>query len=213
VRGFYESGAVYLATDAKLPHEHRALAALVPGDVYAAKAYVEAVLDALRVGGSFAARAQPFLHPGRSAVVSAGGVELGWAGDVHPLVARDWDLQDVAAFELDLDALVAQAGAIPVYEDLTSFPELREDIAIVVDSGVPAARVLEVVRDAGGKLLARAEVFDVYRGEQIAAGRTSLAIALTFRARDRTLADADVAPVRERIVARLHDELGGELRG
>jgi phenylalanyl-tRNA synthetase beta chain len=213
VRGFYESGAVYLATGDKLPHEHRALGALVPGDVFAAKAYVEAVLDALRVDGSFAARAQPFLHPGRSAVVSAGGVELGWVGDVHPLVAREWDLQDVAAFELDLDALVAQAGAIPVYEDLTSFPELREDIAIVVADGVPAARVLEVVRDAGGKLLARAEVFDVYRGEQIAAGRTSLAIALTFRARDRTLTDADVAPVRERIVARLHDELGGELRG
>ena len=69
------------------------------------------------------------------------------------------------------------------------------------------------VRAAGGKLLARAEVFDVYRGEQIAAGRTSLAIALTFRARDRTLTDADVAPVREKIVARLESELGGELRG
>jgi phenylalanyl-tRNA synthetase beta chain len=73
--------------------------------------------------------------------------------------------------------------------------------------------VVDVVRDAGGPLLARSEVFDVYRGEQIAAGRTSLAIALTFRARDRTLTDADVAPLRERIVARLADELGGELRG
>jgi phenylalanyl-tRNA synthetase beta chain len=213
VRGLYESGAVYLATGAGLPDEHRALGAVVPGDVFAAKAYVEALLDVLRVDGSFAARAQPFLHPGRSAVVSAGGIELGWVGDVHPLVARDWDLQDVAAFELDLDALVAQAGAIAVYDDLTSFPELREDIAIVVDAGVPAARVLEVVRDAGGELLARAEVFDVYRGEQIAEGRTSLAIALTFRAGDRTLTDADVAPVRERIVGRLRDELGGELRG
>jgi phenylalanyl-tRNA synthetase beta chain len=211
--GFFESGAVYLATGDTLPDEHRALGAVVPGDVFAAKAYVEALLYALRVDGSYAARAQPFLHPGRSAAVAAGGIELGWVGDVHPLVARDWDLQDVAAFELDLDALVAQAGTTPVYEDLTSFPELREDVAIVVDAGVPAARVLEVVRDAGGELLARAEVFDVYRGEQIAEGRTSLAIALRFRAPDRTLTDADVAPVRERIVARLTDELGGELRG
>ena len=64
------------------------------------------------------------------------------------------------------------------------------------------------MRAAGGKLLARAEVFDVYRGEQIAAGRTSLAIALTFRARDRTLTDADVAPVREKIVARLAARAG-----
>jgi phenylalanyl-tRNA synthetase beta chain len=213
VRGFYESGAVYLATGAKLPHEHRALAALVPGDVFAAKGYLEAVLAALHVEGAFAAQAQPFLHPGRSATVSAGGIELGWVGDVHPLVAAEWDLDGVAAFEIDLDALIAQAGAIPVYADLTSFPELREDIAVVVDATVPAARVLEVVRAAGGKLLARAEVFDVYRGEQIASGRTSLAIALTFRAVDRTLTDADVVPVREKIVARLAQELGGELRG
>jgi phenylalanyl-tRNA synthetase beta chain len=145
--------------------------------------------------------------------VRAGGVDVGWVGDVHPRVASAWDLDRVAAFELDVDALVARAGAIPAYEDLTSFPELREDIAIVVDAGVPAARVLDVVRDAGGKLLARAAIFDVYRGEQIAEGRTSLAIALTFRARDRTLTDADVAPVRERIVTRLGEELGGELRG
>jgi phenylalanyl-tRNA synthetase beta chain len=213
VPGFFESGAVYLATGEKLPHEHRALAALVPGDIFAAKAYLEALLDALRVDASFAAAPQPFLHPGRSAVVSAGGAEVGWVGDVHPLVAGEWDLDAIAAFEIDLDAVIAQAEAIPVYEDLTSFPELREDIAVVVDSGVPAATVLDVVRAAGGKLLARAEVFDVYSGEQVAAGRTSLAIALTFRARDRTLTDGDVVPVREKIVARLAKELGGELRG
>jgi phenylalanyl-tRNA synthetase beta chain len=213
VRGFYESGAVYLATADTLPHEHRALGAVVPGDVFAAKAYVEAILDALRADATFAAQPQPFLHPGRSAAIAAGGVDVGWVGDVHPLVAAAWDLDGVAAFEIDLDAVIERAGAIPVYEDLTSFPELREDIAIVVDASVPAARVLEVVRAAGGRLLARAEVFDVYRGAQIAAGRTSLAIALTFRATDRTLTDADVAPVREKIVARLAQELGGELRG
>ena len=213
VPGFFETGAVHLATGDTLPHEHRALAALVTGDVFAAKAHLEALLRALRVEGSFTAQVQPFLHPGRSAAVSAGGVEVGWVGDVHPLVARDWDLDGVAAFEVDLDAVSAQAGTIPTYEDLTSFPELREDIAVVVDAGVPAARVLDVVRGAGGTLLARAEVFDVYSGEQIATGRTSLAIALTFRAGDRTLTDADVAPLRERIVARLAGELGGELRG
>ena len=122
---------------------------------------------------------------------------------MHPLVAAQWDLAGVAAFELDLGAVIAHAELVPTYEDLTSFPELREDIAIVVDQTVAAATVLETVRKAGGKLLARAEVFDVYRGEQIPAGRTSLAIALTFRAPDRTLTDADVAPVREKIVARL----------
>ena len=216
VPGIFESGRVYIAGSGMLPHEHHALGALVPGDVFAVKAYLEALLGALRVEASFASAPQPFLHPGRSAAVLIGpdaGIVAGWAGDVHPLVARDWDLESVAAFEINLDAVIAAAMVVPEYEDLTSFPELREDIAIVVDETVPAASVLEAVRAAGGRLLARAEVFDVYRGEQIAAGRTSLAIALTFRARDRTLTDEDVAPVRAQIVERLADELGGELRG
>jgi phenylalanyl-tRNA synthetase beta chain len=213
VSAIFESGAVYLATGEPLPHEHRALGALVPGDVFAAKGYLEALLRTLRVEASFASSPQPFLHPGRSAEVRVGEDVVGWVGDVHPLVAAQWDLADIAAFEIDLDAVIARAETVPRYEDLTSFPELREDIAIVVDATVPAATVLEVVRAAGGKLLARAEVFDVYRGEQIAAGRASLAIALTFRAKDRTLTDADVAPVRAKVVARLAKDLGGELRG
>ncbi|MFP5361603.1 MAG: phenylalanine--tRNA ligase subunit beta [Thermoleophilia bacterium] len=214
VPGIFESGRVYLdRPSSTLPHEHHALGVLVPGDVFAAKAYLEALLRALRVEASFVSDQQPFLHPGRSASVRAGADAVGWVGDVHPLVARDWDLDAIAAFEIDLDAVVAAARLVPEYEDLTSFPELREDIAIVVDETVPAATVLDTVRAAGGTLLARAEVFDVYRGEQIPRGRTSLAIALTFRARDRTLTDEDVAPVRERIVARLGAELGGELRG
>ncbi len=213
VPGIFESGRVYRATGDTLAHEHHALGALVPGDVFAAKAYLEALFAAMRVPAGFASDPQPFLHPGRSAAVVAAGIPVGWVGDVHPLVAAAWDLDAVAAFEIDLDAVIAHAAPVVQYEDLTSFPELREDIAVVVDAGVPAATVLDTVRAAGGKLLTRAEVFDVYRGEQIPPGRTSLAIALTFRARDRTLTDADVAPVRERIVARVASELGGELRG
>jgi len=213
VPAIFECGAVYRATGDRLPHEHRAIGALVPGDVFAAKAHLEALLRTLRVQATFAGAPQPFLHPGRSAELHAGEDIVGWVGDVHPLVAGDWDLARVAAFEIDLDRVIAAAPLVARYEDLTSFPELREDIAVVVDAGVPATTVLETVRSAGGRLLARAEVFDVYRGEQIAAGRTSLAIALTFRAKNRTLTDADVAPVREKIVAKLALELGGELRG
>jgi len=212
VPALFESGAVYLATGERLPHEHRAVGALMPGDVFAAKGRLEALLGTLRVEAAFTSAAQPFLHPGRSAEVRVGQTVVGWVGDVHPLVAAEWDLAAVAAFEIDLDLVIAEARTIARYEDLTSFPELREDIAIVVDASVPAATVLATVRAAGGKLLAHAEVFDVYRGEQVAAGRASLAIALTFRAKDRTLTDADVAPVRAKIVAKLAQEMGGELR-
>jgi phenylalanyl-tRNA synthetase beta chain len=102
---------------------------------------------------------------------------------------------------------------VTTYADLTSFPSLRQDLAVVVAAGVPAARVLETVRRAAGELLGGVSVFDVYSGDQIGAGRVSLALHLEFRAADRTLTDEDVAPVRDRIVAALQEELGGELRG
>ncbi len=213
VPALFESGAVYLDTGEQLPHEHHALGAMLSGDVFAGKGALEAVLRALRVEAAFDAHPEPFLHPGRSAAVSAGGERVGWVGDVHPLVARAWDLEGVAAFEIDLDAVAALAPAVVPYRDLTSFPELREDIAVVVDDDVTAAAVLEAIRAEGGDLLARAEIFDVYTGEQVAPGRKSLAVALAFRAPDRTLTDAEVGPLRERIVARLADAVGGELRG
>ncbi|MDQ3723857.1 MAG: phenylalanine--tRNA ligase subunit beta, partial [Actinomycetota bacterium] len=90
VPGIFESGRVYRATAAMLPDEHHALGALGPGDVFAAKAYVQAVLGALRVPSAFASDPQPFLHPGRSAAVLVDGIPVGWVGDVHPLVAAEW---------------------------------------------------------------------------------------------------------------------------
>jgi phenylalanyl-tRNA synthetase beta chain len=93
---------------------------------------------------------------------------------------------------------------------VTSFPEVREDIAVVVPDTVPAARLIELARRA--PLLEHAEVFDVYRGEQLGAGQVSIALRLTFRAADRTLTDEEVAAQRETIVAAIAQELGGRLR-
>ncbi|MCZ4494006.1 MAG: phenylalanine--tRNA ligase subunit beta, partial [Conexibacter sp.] len=183
-------------------------------DFFAAKGYVAAVLDTLRVDWTVRAAAEPFLHPGRSAHVIAGEVVLGWIGEIHPLVARAWDLDGVVAgFELDLDRVVEHAVAVPYFQDLTSFPPVRQDLAVVIPDDVPAADVVAVVRAAGGKLLQDVRVFDVYRGAQVGEGRKSLALALTFQAPDRTLTDDDVAPARAKIVKALTEQLGGELRG
>ena len=216
--------------DHRLPLEHRALGALLVGRLYPPswgtgeppragffpiKAMLGAVGDALRVDWTVEPAQEPFLHPGRAARILAGGERepVGWIGELHPLVARTYDLPDeAAAFELDLGRLIRHADAVPTYRDLTSFPALRQDLAVAVADDVPAAAVLAVVRKAGGKLLADARVFDVYRGAQVGEGRTSLALALQFRAPDRTLADDDIAPVRDKIVAALRDQLGGELR-
>jgi phenylalanyl-tRNA synthetase beta chain len=145
--------------------------------------------------------------------VLAGDTRAGWLGELHPSVAAGWDLDGVAGFELDFGALAAAAEIVPRYEDLTSFPAIRQDLAVVVGDDVPAARVLEVIRSAGGALLRDAAVFDVYRGEQVGDGRASLAVRLEFRAADRTLTDEEVAQRREKIVAALRDQVGGELRG
>jgi phenylalanyl-tRNA synthetase beta chain len=226
-----ESGAVYVAReDEQLPHEHRSLGAVVHGrltppswgdagkprtaDFFAAKGLLAAVLDTLRVDWIVREEKQPFLHPGRSAAVLAGEDVVGWVGELHPLVARAWDLDGtVAAFEVDLDRVVAHAVAVPRYQDLTSFPPVRQDLAVVVDELTSAERVLSEVRGAGGKLLQDVRVFDVYRGEQVGEGRKSLALALTFQAADRTLSDDDVSPAREKIIKKLVEGLGGELRG
>ena len=138
----------------------------------------------------------------------------GWLGEIHPLVAQQWDLEDtVAAFELDFDPIAAHAVDAPTYEDLTSFPEVREDLAVVVAEQTSAAEVLEAVRSAGAPLLTQAEVFDVYRDPQrIGADKVSLAIRLAYRASDRTLTDEEVKAKRDAIVKALETELHGRIR-
>jgi len=145
--------------------------------------------------------------------VMVGGAPAGWLGELHPSVAAAWDLEGVAGFELDFSVLASAATGVPRYEDLTSFPAIRQDLAVVVADDVPAARVLEAIRSAGGALLVGAEVFDVYRGAQVGEGYASLALRLEFRAPDRTLTDDEVAQRRDKIVAALREQVGGELRG
>jgi phenylalanyl-tRNA synthetase beta chain len=233
----FESGAVYRATpDGATPvEEHHVLGALLTGalggraskswrgerveaDFFAVKALLEGVLDKFHVSWSVRPVDDwPFLHPGRSAEVLAGGegaqrVRLGFVGEVHPLVAAEWDLGRTAVFAIDLGKLAAAAAAVAAFAPFASVPSLRQDLAVVLPDSVAAARVLERVRKAGGEMLDDVSVFDVYTGPQVGEGRRSLALALSFRGREQTLTDEDVAPARAKIVAAL-GELGGELRG
>jgi phenylalanyl-tRNA synthetase beta subunit len=137
----------------------------------------------------------------------------GWIGELHPLVIRAWELAAPAtAFELDVGALdTLTAGQVATYRDVTGFPAVLQDIAVVVDEDVSAAEVEGAVRAGGGELLAGVEVFDLYRGDQVGDGRKSLALRLEFRARDRTLTDDEVAELRSAIERELQ-EIGGSLR-
>ncbi len=230
----FESAHVYRPGEAAEPpplaaasvpaDEHHHVAALLtrsaPGtwrrpalaaDYFAAKGLVEAMLGSLGITFSAEPAQRPFLHPGRSAAVTSGGEELGWIGELHPAVAREWDVGEAAAFELDLETLAELAPAAAGYRDVTTLPPVLQDIAVVVPESVSAAEVDAAVRRGAGDLLSETTLFDVYRGEQVGEGNRSLALRLEFRAPDRTLTDDDVAGLRGQIEREL-ETIGGRLR-
>jgi phenylalanyl-tRNA synthetase beta chain len=136
--------------------------------------------------------------------------KLGWVGELHPSVARAWDLDGAACFEIDFDLLAELAPGPAHYRDVSAFPPVVQDIAVVLPEDVPAAAVEAAVRGASA-LVSRVELFDVYRGEQIGTGDKSLALRLEFRSPERTLTDEDVAAERAAIERALA-EIGGRLR-
>ncbi|GAC1434598.1 MAG: phenylalanine--tRNA ligase subunit beta [Solirubrobacteraceae bacterium] len=218
----FESARVYRSQG-----EHHALGALLHGSMappawtgppparagfFTAKALLAAVLR--HVEWSLTPALWPFLHPGRSAAVQVGERRLGLIGELHPRVAERWDLHTpVAFFAIDLGLLAAATPELRSHAGFSPLPSVREDLAMIVPDSVAADALLACVRRAGGDLLAEAQVFDVYAGEQIGSGRTSLALHLEFRAAGRTLTDDEVAARRGAIVAAVQSELGGELRG
>jgi phenylalanyl-tRNA synthetase beta chain len=224
----FESGRVFLSNgQERLPDEQLHLGLVLAGayqpatwrspatasDFYAAKGLLIGLLDALRVDWRLADGGPAFLHPGRAAEVLIAGREAGWVGEVHPLVARSFGLAEPpTALEIDLDVTLRAAQAVPTYQDLISYPAVRQDIAVVVDEAIEARTVVDVVRAAGGQDLRSVEVFDLYRGEQLPEHKKSLALRLAFQAADRTLTDDEVAARREQIRKALDREVGGSLR-
>ena len=208
---FEVARVVLPAPGEELPHQPVRVSGVIAGrdaGYHEMKGVAEALERALRVQLEVAASPEPFLHPGRSARLGAGGT----LGELHPLVAREFGVEEqVSLFEIDL-AELETPDPTPLYRDVVTFPPVRQDIAVVVASEVTAAEVLAVIRAAGGELLAGADVFDTYRGEQVGEGRQSVAVHLQFQAADRTLTDAEADAVRETIVAALRERLGGELR-
>jgi phenylalanyl-tRNA synthetase beta chain len=181
-------------------------------EFFSVKGILEALAERLGVTVEVTRGEQPFLHPGRAAQVMLSGDQIGWIGEIHPLVCREWDLDGAAGFEIDLAPLVAASPlGEEAYEDVISYPAVHQDVAVVVDESVPAAEVRAAVLAGGGELLRSAEVFDLYRGVQLGEGRKSLALRLSFRATDRTLTDEEVAERRRAIEAAVQ-KLGGSLR-
>jgi phenylalanyl-tRNA synthetase beta chain len=228
----FEVGIVYLPrAGAKLPDEPRRLAIVMTGrrsseswagpadaaavDFFDLKGVIEALHRGLHVADVHYVPARvEYLHPGQAAEVHAGGRPLGVFGQLHPGLTESLGLGRRATFvaDLDVEALQAVAPERHKYRPVPAFPPVRQDVAVVVDEALPAARVEAEIWAGGGPLLRGVRLFDVYHGPNIPAGHKSLAYALTYQAEDKTLTDKEVAKVHGKIVNRLEKVLGAKLR-
>jgi phenylalanyl-tRNA synthetase beta chain len=227
----FEIGPVFLPVQGEaLPEERprlglaltgaRAPAGWQPGDrepmdFFDLKGILEALASGLHLPpGTYRAAGHPAFHPGRCAEWVIGDRSLGWLGEIHPMVRSRYDLPPtpLAAAELDLRAILDLRPAQRTVATVPTFPPVLEDLALIVDDELPAERVEAAIRRAAGDLLGDVRLFDLYRGAPIPAGKKSLAYSLTYQAPDRTLTDAEVRQIRERVVAHLKESLGAELR-
>lgn len=183
-----------------------------PVDFYDAKAAVQGVLEALGADARWVPVGGSWLHPRISArILGAGDEPLGEVGELHPRVAATFDLpRGVLAVRLSLDALLRGARLVPQYRPIPRLPAVLRDLAVVVREEVEAAAVQSVVREE--PLVEAVTLFDVYRGAPLPEGRKNLALAIRYRAADRTLTDAEADAAHARIVARLREKVGAELR-
>lgn len=224
----FEIGSVYIPNGKDLPLEPRRLAFAITGrryesawdtkigvkmDFYDLKGIIEALMASLHLEVSYVPAEHPSFHPGKCAAVLMGSTPLGVFGELHPQVQENFDfVSPVLAADFDLDAALAAIPAGYLIRPVSEFPPVLEDIAVVVDEALPADKVEALIRQTGGKMLESVHLFDVFRSEQIGAGKKSLAYALTYRSHEGTLTDKDAAGIRTRIIKRLENELSAKLR-
>ncbi|MCB1882983.1 MAG: phenylalanine--tRNA ligase subunit beta [Geminicoccaceae bacterium] len=190
-----------------------------PVDAFDAKADALAALQAAGVrveAVGVTAEAPPWYHPGRSGRLGLGPQTLATFGELHPKVIEAFDLPvSVVAFEIDLDALPKPKAKAKGRSPLERWPHppVDRDFAFLVDAAVPAADVLKAARGADKRLIRDVALFDAYAGKGVPEGKRSLAFSVRLQAKDRTLTDADVEPVAQRIVQAVEKQTGGVLRG
>jgi phenylalanyl-tRNA synthetase beta chain len=185
-----------------------------PTDFWAVKGVADALAAGAGVRVEAAPAGAPYGHPARQAELQAGGAKVGWAGELHPLVLREFDVRGpVAAFGLDLVALLdAAPKERPQFEDLPTVPVSRRDLALLVPDTVAAAEVIASARTAGGALVRDVRVFDRYAGDPVPAGKVSLALRLAIADPGRTLTDEEIDVPLAAVVAALKERYGAELR-
>jgi phenylalanyl-tRNA synthetase beta chain len=186
-----------------------------PLDFYDVLGVLEMIAERLRLPPLVAtATPVPYCHPGKAAVLSLGDEPIGVVGEVHPTVLAAFDLnQAVVLAEVDFDRLLGQGLPVPRYRPIPRFPAVTRDLSILVDAAVEAGPILRLIETMQPDLLRAVRLFDVYTGKPVPEGKKSLTFALTYRADDRTLTDEEVNAIQARVVERLSQTFGAQLRG
>ena len=184
-------------------------------DYFDLKGLLEELFGALHIGDvSFSPDQSLSFHPGKCAKIEKGENSIGLMGEINPLVKLNYKLPDspLIAAILDVDSLLAEVDDLFAVEPIPDQPPVLEDLALVVDEGVPAHKVQTIIEQTGGKILVDVRLFDLYRGEQLGEGKKSLAYSLIYQHPEKTLTDEEVLAIRNKIVKRLEKELGAQLR-
>lgn len=187
---------------------------------YIFKGFIEHILSELKIDNvSYNRSSEPFLHPGQSAdiLVLGSPVRVGYFGLLYPDVTDKLDVKlsrpEIFLCEIDLDSLIPLIPEETRYSPIPRFPYIERDIAILVDESITAASILRSLRDFPSELIEDVSLFDLYRGSNIPKGKKSLAFSIRYRAKDRTLTDAEVDSVHRGIVQYICDKTGGVIRG
>ena len=215
----YELGRVYLPVDGQdLPEEPRHLIFGTYGEhetFFTMKGEIDALLELLNVKPAeyVANRENPSYHPGRCADILIDGKLAGTIGQIHPLVAETYGIGgEVYVADLDFTTIEASVAEERVFHSLPRFPAVTRDLALVCEESLTVGELERCISGAAGKLLRKINLFDIYRGPGVPAGKKSVAFSLELRADDRTLTDEDSTGVVDRVLKALKEEKNVTLR-
>ena len=215
----YELAKIYLPVEGQvLPEEPKILVLGAYGageNFFTIKGELEAIFTGLRMpkASYVAEKNNPTYHPGRCAKVSINGTDVGYIGQIHPLVAKNYGMDaEVYCAEINFNALMPQRKPEPTYTPLPKYPSVTRDLSVICNEEITVAQAEEVIEKAAGKLLRNIRLFDIYRGVGIPEGKKSIAFSLELRADDRTLTDVDADTVFNKVLDALKTNIDAVLR-
>ncbi|WP_277673505.1 phenylalanine--tRNA ligase subunit beta [Piscibacillus halophilus] len=225
----YELGSIYLQKEKdQQPEENMRVAGVITGlwedhpwqgekkpvDFFVIKGILEGLFVHLHDEEVAFEKAElDRLHPGRTAVMKLNDDIIGYVGQVHPTVQKEYDLQDTYVFDLNLDQVLEAVQYREDYRVITKYPAIAQDLAFVVDRDLPAKQLEDAIKEQGQPHLETVRVFDVYQGEHMEEGKKSIAFNLIFQNDERTLKDEEIEEARQKIVKHLENEYQAVLRG